>query len=234
MKMGFKKSSILSGYNRAMLGTIGLYGVSLLILYIAYLNGLVGIEDKVYMVLTGKTFASKLVSPFYFIANMLEETMPIVLGIILFINYLKIFSYKAIRINITPISNKKKMSKLFLIYGMYYLIYMTLSIIFAVLIGGISEVDIIKMVIHYISRIGVGGVITLPLIIADVKGKSEMLESSSNMIWGVMLIILTSIVSLIIIDAWGMGQSELDGLLLIISIIESLYIFKKIDEVKIV
>jgi len=236
MKMGFKKSLILSGYNKGMLITIAIYGICYGILCIAYLNGLVGVEDKVYLALTGSSVANKLIYPIYIIVGLLEETMPIVLGIILFTNYSKIFSYKAIRINITPISNRKKISNLFLIYGMYYLMYMAISIIFAILIGGIEEVNIIKIMVHYISRIGSGGVIILPLIIADVKGKSELLETYGNMFWGAMLILLTGIAILIImisLDTQGMGQRVVDGLLFIISIIEGCYILKKIDKLKI-
>ncbi|WP_346912639.1 hypothetical protein [Clostridium sp.] len=236
MKTGFKKSLILSGYNKGMLITIAIYGICYGILYIAYLNGLVGIKDEVYLALTGSSVANNLIYPIHIITGLLEETMPIVLGIILFTNYLKIFSYKAIRINITPISNRKKISNLFLIYGMYYLMYMAISIIFAILIGGIEEVNIIKIMVHYISRIGSGGVIILPLIIADVKGKSELLETYGNMFWGAMLILLTGIAILIImisLDTQGMGQRVVDRLLFIISIIEGCYILKKIDKLKI-
>jgi len=236
MKMGFKKSLILSGYNKGMLITIAIYGICYGILYIAYLNGLVGIEDKVYLALTGSSVANKLIYPIYIIQSMLGEFMSLVLGIILFKNYSKIFSYKAIRINITPISNRKKMSNLFLIYGMYYLMYMAISIIFVTLIWGIEEVNIIKIMVHYISRIGSGGAIILPLIIADVKGKSELLETYGNMFWGAMLILLTGIAILIImisLDTQGMGQRVVDRLLFIISIIEGCYILKKIDKLKI-
>ena len=156
MKIGLKKSLILSEYNKRMLITIGIYGICYVILYIAYLTGLVGIEDKVYLVLTRDSVVHKLIYPIYIITGLLEEAMALVLGIILFINYSKIFSYKAIRINMIPISNRKKISKLFLVYSIYYLTYMMISIIFAILIGGIEEVNIIKMVIHYISRIGLG------------------------------------------------------------------------------
>ncbi|WP_346939037.1 hypothetical protein [uncultured Clostridium sp.] len=236
MKMGFKKSLILSGYNKGMLSAIVIYGICYGILYIAYLNGLVGIKDEVYLALTGSSVANKLIYPIHIITCLLEETMPIVLGIILFINYLKIFSYKAIRINITPINNRQKMSKLFLVYGMYYLIYMAISIIFATLIGGIEEGNIIKIMVHYIRRIGSGGVIILPLIIADVKGKSELLGTHGNMFWGAMLILLTGIAILIImisLDTQGIGQRVVDRLLFIISIIEGCYILKKIDKSKI-
>jgi|GEM_PF-1965188 len=236
MKIGFKKSLILSECNKGMMWTIGIYSLGCMILYIAYLNELVGVEDKVYLALTGSSVANKLIYPIYIITGLLEETMSLVLGIILFTNYSKIFSYKAIRINITPISNRKKISKLVLVYGMYYLMYMVISIIFAILIGGIEDVNIIKMISHYISRIGSGGVIILPLIIADVKGKSELLGTHGNMFWGAMLILLTGIAILIImisLDTQGMGQRVVDRLLFVISIIEGCYILKKIDKSKI-
>ncbi len=236
MKMGFKKSLILSECNKGMMWTIGIYSLVYMILYIAYLNGLVGVEDKIYLALTGSTVANKSIYPIYIIASLLEETMPIVLGIILFTNYSKIFSYKAIRINITPISNRKKISNLFLIYGMYYLMYMAISIIFAILIGGIEEVDIIKMILHYISRIGVGGVIILPIIIEDIKCNTNLLEKGIKIFSRIMSVILTFVAMIIIINllsAWGMGQRAFDNALLIITIIEALYILKEVNKLKI-
>ncbi len=235
MKIGLKKSLILSEYNKRMLITIGIYGICYVILYIAYLTGLVGIEDKVYLVLTRDSVVHKLIYPIYIITGLLEEAMALVLGIILFINYSKIFSYKAIRINMIPISNRKKISKLFLVYSIYYLTYMMISIIFAILIGGIEEVNIIKMVIHYISRIGLGGVIILPLIIVDIKCNTNLLEKSIKTFSRVISVILTFgsiLIIMVLLNSWGMGQRELDGVFLMISIIEGVYILKEINKLQ--
>ena len=236
MKMGFKKSLILSECNKGMMWTIGIYSLGCMILYIAYLNGLVGVEDKIYLALTGSSVANKLIYPIYIVAGLLEETMPIVLGIILFTNYSKIFSYKSIRINITPISNRKKINKLFLVYGMYYLMYMVISIIFAILIGGIEEVNIIKMISHYISRIGAGGVIILPLIIEAIKCNTNLLEEGVKIFSRTMSVILTFVaifIMMTLLSAWEMGQCALDNVLLIITILEALYILKEVNKLKI-
>ncbi|MFR1707753.1 MAG: hypothetical protein ACLSV2_02535 [Clostridium sp.] len=236
MKIGFRKSSILRGYNRGMMWVLGIYFLSCMITYIAYMNGLIVIKDKVYLELARDTITTNLLYPNYVLLNMLEEAMPVILGIILFINYSKIFSYKAIKVNITPISNRQKMGKLFLFYCVYYLAYIIISAIFIILIWGIKEGNIINMIMHYISRIGASGVVILPLIIGDIKLKTNQLEEGVKIISRAGLVILTFVFLFIIMilgSNWGMNQHIFDNILFIITILEALYILKEIDKLKI-
>ncbi|MEG1255320.1 hypothetical protein [Clostridium sp.] len=239
MKIGLKKSSILSGCNRGMLGVFGIFGISTLILYIAYLNGLVGIQNEVHFVLIENIFIYKLVVPFYFISKTLLALLPEILGIIFLISYFKIFSYKAIRINIIPLGNREKIIKLFLIYGIYSLIYViSIGVIGEIgYIYGLGHRWIIELVIIGIDKISSVGFFMLMVMIVDINCKIKLSDRDVEIFWIVTSVFVWQIEIHSIeflFNKLGMWQYAIVVVLLIASIIEGLYIFKKIDEVKIV
>lgn len=230
MKRWIKKNFYFNELNNMLLYTILGYMISAIVTYIANRNGVVNINvfREFQFSIDSIIFAPTI--PFVILYLFLQFATPAFLGFWIFFEYYKSFSTMEKIKGIIPVSNKRKIMNIVISTVLFYVGYLVITYITNFSIGSKTN-NLIYEVILFLTT-------SLCAIVVDILCRENKLREVLNFI----LVIVSAVIcfnlwNFLIVNIIGKRLDNVwsSSIILLVawSVVEFIYILKKIDNIKI-
>lgn len=164
------------------------------------------------------------------------QLMPIVCCVCLFKAYKGVLYSKGTRINIIPESNKEKLRRIFKVYIIWFLVITIANFFMYKIIYNLSMNEGFNLLGKALESLAGPTMYVLSVILMDMECKDSKMSGKANVFWNILCILIVGIATMpimLIYSAMKVSDLGLYFTFVIISLIEGVYIFKRINNIKI-